>query len=105
MIKGGDSFIAARPDEHDLVADFTTGNVSNIDDCEIHRYATEEWNALSTQKCITALRESTIQAVSVSRSDYRNAGGRGSDVGAVISQGLSRRYVAQGKHPGLPRQS
>ena len=103
MIKSGDSFIAAVPDEHNLIADCTTGNVGDIDDREIHRYTTEERNALSTQKCITTRRESTIQAVSVSRSDYRNAGGRRSDVGAVISQGLSRSYVAQGKHSGLPR--
>src|SRR5215469_17261037 len=105
MINSGDSFIAAVSDEHNLVADFTTGNVGDIDDGEIHRYATEERSALSTQKCITTRRESAIKAVSVSCSDYRNAGGRGGDVGAVISQGLSRRHIAQREHSGLPRHS
>src|SRR5215469_5885815 len=97
MINSSDSFVAAAAYEHNLVADLAAGNVGDIDDRKIHRYAPQERSALPTQECVTARRQSAIQAVSISSGDHRDACRSRSNVSAVISQRLSRRYIAQGK--------
>src|SRR5271167_2923443 len=102
MIDGRDLIVASTANEHYLVANFDTGNTSNVDDGEVHGDAAEHRSTVVAQEHISTGREAAVESVAIAGGNDGDARWSGCDVAPVVSDGLACRHVAQREHAGLP---